>query len=340
MNIPSHILISVVVPAFNVEKYIERCVDSLLQQTHKEMEIIVIDDLSTDGTAAILDALAERDARVRVIHMEKNVGVHAARVVGVRAAKGGYIGFVDSDDWVAPRAYAKLWQAVIENDADIAICGADKISEKGAFLGSKVKFSKHQVRRECLFEDFCQRKFGSGVLWNKLYRAALIRKYGTISLERKVDAAEDYIVNVGCFSEAQCVVTLPKSYYYYLVRSDSASRVGCNGKNFSRILAAYVCCLENYSQLNQAQLAWIEELFTSQMRNVDYRVESLDLLEPHKADLKESLQRLAEVRPEAIYSLLYAFSQVRKDEPQRLHNLLRYFYITGRAWLQRLTATA
>ncbi len=217
-------LVSIIVPAYNVENYINGCLNSIIAQTYSEIEILVVNDASTDRTYDAILELIKEDARVKVVNLDNNVGVHAARAKGIYEAKGQFIGFVDSDDSVAPKMVEILLKSVIANNADIAICGAERVSESGDRLGSKVKFTHPFCQHSNILEDFCSRRFGSGVLWNKLYKAELIKKHGTIILDRKIDASEDYIVNVGCFSEASCVSIVKDTLYYYLLRAESASQ--------------------------------------------------------------------------------------------------------------------
>ena len=113
-------LISVIIPVYNVEPYLPKCLESVCNQTYDNLEIILIDDGSTDNSGQICDMWAERDSRIVVIHKE-NGGVSAARNDGLKRAKGELIGFVDSDDWVEPSMYKKLFSAI--GDTDMACCG-------------------------------------------------------------------------------------------------------------------------------------------------------------------------------------------------------------------------
>lgn len=324
-------LLSIVLPAFNVEKYIQRSVESVLRQTHKELELMAVNDCANDRTGDILDALAAQDSRLRVIHLGENVGVHASRAIGVQASRGSHIGFIDADDWVAPEMYAKLLEACNRDDADIAICGAVSASAIDQLGGAKVRFSCRQTIDADLLARFCALEFGSGVLWNKLYRASLIRPYAALQLERRVDAAEDYIVNVGCFADASRVVTLPEVYYYYYERSDSASRVGSGAKNFSRTLRAYAVCLETYRALPCEQRNQIESLYARQLRYDCYRVVSETELQPFEDELRESLQRLALVHPASIYSLIHVFDRHGRPKQVGLRAALTGLYSAGKA---------
>lgn len=115
-------LVSVIIPAYNIEKYIGRCLDSVLSQIYENLEIIIVDDGSSDGTGKILDDYEKRDSRIKVIHKE-NGGVSSARNKGLDMAVGDYIGFVDGDDIIAPEMYETLVKLLEEEDADIAHCG-------------------------------------------------------------------------------------------------------------------------------------------------------------------------------------------------------------------------
>ena len=116
-------LISVIVPVYRVEKYLKQCVDSILAQSHRNLEVLLIDDGSPDACPAICDAYAEADSRVRVIHQE-NQGPSAARNAGLDACRGEYIGFADSDDWMEPELLASLLRMLQEKNLDVAFSAA------------------------------------------------------------------------------------------------------------------------------------------------------------------------------------------------------------------------
>ena len=232
-------LVSIVVPAFNADATLPRCIGSLLGQTHRNIEVIVVNDASTDGTSRVLGELAARDNRLRVENLAHNVGVHAARRIGVRASRGNFIGFADSDDWMAPGMYAHLLQEAQRTGAEIVVCGADCVSEDGLPLPPKVSFPVRRVFEDDLLARFCRLEFGSGLQWNKLYRAPLIRRYSELELSRRFgDGPEDYIVNVGCFASARRVVTVPERHCSYVIRSQSSSNSISTPGAFLRVLGA------------------------------------------------------------------------------------------------------
>ena len=114
-------LISIIVPVYNMEQYMERCVNSIINQTYSNLEIILVDDGSTDRSPAMCDEYALKDERIKVVH-KVNGGLSDARNAGLKVATGAYIGYVDSDDWVELSMYQKLYEACIENDAQVAVC--------------------------------------------------------------------------------------------------------------------------------------------------------------------------------------------------------------------------
>lgn len=126
-------LISVIVPVYNIKEYLERCVDSILAQTWGNLEILLVDDGSDDGTEKLVDELREKDDRIRVFH-KKNGGSSSARNLGIREAKGTYLGFVDSDDYIEPFMYERLYRAIKETGMSVAQGGRKEIDERGKAL--------------------------------------------------------------------------------------------------------------------------------------------------------------------------------------------------------------
>ena len=140
--------ISIIVPVYQVEKYLNECIDSILAQTFTDFELILVDDGSPDNCPALCDAAAKRDSRVRVIH-KQNGGVSTARNAGLDAAQGNWIAFVDSDDTAAPEYLEKMHKAVLETGADFAICSSQCIDETGKTLAG----GEHKLYRRKLLEN-------------------------------------------------------------------------------------------------------------------------------------------------------------------------------------------
>lgn len=123
-------LISVIVPVYNIEEYLPRCVKSIVNQSYKNLEILLVDDGSTDGTGALCDRLAETDSRIRVFHKE-NGGSSSARNFGIKESRGEFLAFVDSDDYIEPEMYERLMQGIINSGTLMAQIGRDEVDEKG-----------------------------------------------------------------------------------------------------------------------------------------------------------------------------------------------------------------
>ncbi len=122
-------LISVIVPVYNSEKYVNRCIDSILNQTYENLEVLLINDGSSDGSLKICEDWAEKDKRVKIVN-EKNKGVSAARNLGIKYATGDYVGFVDNDDWLRPEMYEKMLELIEKEKADVAVCKFINVDEK------------------------------------------------------------------------------------------------------------------------------------------------------------------------------------------------------------------
>lgn len=164
-------LISVIIPVFRVEAYLRRCMDSVLAQTYEKMEIILVDDGSDDGCPAICDEYAKKDSRVRVIH-QKNAGLSGARNTGIDEAKGEYLAFVDSDDYLSPEFLERLYTACIETDSDMSVCRWEyvkggPIPEGGS--GKTQTFTGRQMLANLYIPDGAY----FVVAWNKLYKREL-----------------------------------------------------------------------------------------------------------------------------------------------------------------------
>ena len=166
-------LISVIVPVYNVENYLDKSIGSILAQTYQNLELILVDDGSKDASGAMCDAWRAKDARIRVIH-QANGGQALARNHGIDEAAGAYLAFIDSDDWIAPDYLETLYRLLQEHRAEISICDKQMIYESGG--QAKSSEEEDQIRdytnREALKALFYQREIDNSP-WGKLYRASL-----------------------------------------------------------------------------------------------------------------------------------------------------------------------
>jgi glycosyltransferase involved in cell wall biosynthesis len=323
---PSPPEITVIVPAYNVAPFIEHTLNTVLNQMCVSLELVVVDDCSSDSTSELIQKVALNDRRVKVIEHNVNKGLHAARISGAKEALGAYIGFVDGDDWVDPEMYGKMLSVARESNADIVICGAGSVTPSGEDMGDKVRF-RSRVRYDNIaaLRKFCHLGLGTGVLWNKIYRSEIIRSNLIIDLPRDVDSGADYIVNFGAFADSRSVVAIPEVLYSYVQRMDSMSNSARGARSFSRTLLAYVHCIEANATREEEFLRLIDTLYCKQLTMHCYRVGSLSEFDSSCEGLiSRSLERLAAVRPGGIYSLIHAFDGCNDQGRRKVWSALRH----------------
>lgn len=211
-------LVSVIIPAYNIEDYIGRCLDSIISQTYKNLEIIVVDDGSRDHTGEILDNYAKKDRRIKVIHKE-NGGVSSARNKGIEAAEGDYIGFIDGDDLIESEMYKTLVDLLEEENADIAHCGYQMVFPDRIDYYHNTGKKKIQTTEEGL-KDLLSGEMIEPGLVNKIYKKELI-KY--CRLDETVKINEDLLMNYQLFKLSQKSVYYDITPYSYMIRSRSAT---------------------------------------------------------------------------------------------------------------------
>lgn len=216
-------MISIIIPAYNIQDYIGKCLDSVLNQTYKKLEIIVVDDGSKDQTLRIINEYAEKDSRIRVIS-KANGGVTSARFCGIEAAKGEYIGFVDGDDYVEPMMYECLMKNAEESGADISHCGYQMV-----FLNGRVDYyyntnKKVLQDKQTGLRDLLQGQFVEPGLVNKLYKKSLFEKLIQNELmDFSIKINEDLLMNYYLFKEANKATYEDICFYRYVLRRNSAA---------------------------------------------------------------------------------------------------------------------
>lgn len=164
--------ISVVVPAYNVEKYIEKCVDSIIGQTLTDIEIILVDDGSRDATGKICDDLALKDERITVVH-KQNGGLSDARNTGINAASGEFICFIDGDDYIHPQYCEILFNLITADNADISVCGFKKVDGYNIEFENKELYKTDVFNKSAAMQELIIGEKFMNYAWNKLYRKSL-----------------------------------------------------------------------------------------------------------------------------------------------------------------------
>lgn len=221
-------LISIIVPIYNAECYLQKCIDSLLNQTYSNIEIILVDDGSTDNSARICDVLSQKDLRIKIVHQE-NQGVSATRNKGLDIATGSYIGFVDADDTVQPDFYKNLYSALIEYDADLSICNQSLVMDNQTFVDGVSKevlcFNKNNAIEQMLLG-----KIFRGGPCNKLFKADLCKN---LKFDIDINVGEDLLFCIKYLLKCEKIIFVPQSYYNYFIHEGSAWTSNFTEKTFT-----------------------------------------------------------------------------------------------------------
>jgi len=219
--------ISIIIPVYNVAPYIQKCLQSIQQQTYRELEIILVDDGSTDNSGQICDEFSALDRRFRVLHKE-NGGVSSARNAGIDLASGQYIAFVDPDDYLSHGFYENLYNAIIEQNADFAIAGIIAITESGkptfpesvgtfnvykTLLGKSLFYNNNNDVLEGILSNYI-----NCLSWNKLFKREL---WGKVRYPVALSLGEDLAIIPGICAKANRAIYTPDAVYYYRLREKS-----------------------------------------------------------------------------------------------------------------------
>lgn len=223
-------LLTVVVPVYNTSHYLSKCLESIMYQQYKNLDIILIDDGSTDGSGKICDEFSNIDNRIRVFH-QKNMGLVATRKFGVELAKGDLITFVDSDDWIEFDMYYKMMAAYMEFEPDMVTSGitienGDKVSYEIDIIPAGLydhKKIKDQIVSCMMYDEHSRRRAVTPSVWNKIYKKDLFRKI-IFNLDESITYGEDAAVTYIYIAKATRIMVLNKSWYHYVIHSDSMSR--------------------------------------------------------------------------------------------------------------------
>ena len=235
--------VSIIVPVYNARDYLERCVDSILNQEYTDLELLLVNDGSTDGSGELCENYRKTDPRVHVIHKE-NTGVSDSRNLAIRRARGKYLQFADSDDWMAPEAAKLLVRKAEETGCDMVIADfyrviGDRVSHKGDIEEDKVmtkeEFASHMMERP---SDFYY-----GALWNKLYRRNIVEEH-QLSMNREISWCEDFMFNLEYLRYARSISALQIPIYYYVKRKGS---LVSQSMNISKVIQMKLVVFEYYN---------------------------------------------------------------------------------------------
>lgn len=246
-------MISVIVPVYNVEKYLHKCVDSIINQTYKDLEIILVDDGSPDNCPKICDEYAQKDNRIKVIHKE-NGGVSSARNVGLISAQGEFVQFIDSDDFIKEQMIEKLISSLHETSSDIVVCRAITYYDSG-----KEKIQKNDKWEEVLNRDDAAKLIFSemnNAMWNKLFKKELAE--GILFEEGRTFGEDPYFL-AQILNKSKKVSFVSEELYYYRQRENSITSGKFSEKRFDQVYfkdKMYDYFTENFSQIVHLAERW------------------------------------------------------------------------------------
>lgn len=278
-------VISIIVPIYKVEKYLKRCIDSILNQTFKDFELILVNDGSPDGCGEICDDYSKKDNRIKVIH-KKNGGLSDARNCGIDIASGEYIGFVDSDDFIHRDMYKILYELSKKNDFDIVQCKYKKFIRSANFedfnnkkLNFKVYSSRDAIR------NLIDNNNLNVNVWNKLYKRSLFD--GVRFPKEKIH--EDEFITYKLFYKSNSIVYCDEELYYYFQNDEGIMRSTDLIKRFDRIEALEQRSeflfsnneIELYEQSNCSLFFYLTKLYFLMVNNKNIDEEYMNLLKNH-----------------------------------------------------------
>lgn len=230
--------VSIIVPVYNAEKYLQRCVDSICKQTLQDIEVVLVDDGSKEPCAALCDALAQADARVKVIH-KQNAGAGLARNTGLEVITGEYIGFVDADDYIVPTMYETLYDAAKKHDADMVVSGVrfvggNTFSQEGdcwekSYFDTETLFEGNEIKTlllgvaGALPHEAEDSRYGVGV-WKNLFRNRLREEKNLAFLSEREIMSEDTLFLIDFIKCCSKAVGIPGAFYCYCRNDDSISK--------------------------------------------------------------------------------------------------------------------
>lgn len=311
--------ISVIIPVYNSIRYLRKCVESVMEQSYENLEIICIDDGSTDGAGALLDELKDRDSRLVVIH-DKNHGESHARNRGLSLASGEYIAFVDCDDWIDSGMYELLITQAVKYAADISACSWYKeiltIEDAVELWSSEEVRNKKKVEKSCFEREELARYVyerdayrGFSYMWNKLYRREALYREGKmlrfpedIRLGGDVIFLGEAVLNAGraCYTE--------EAMYHYRIRPSSASHSE-NLEGYKTWIYAYEYLIDLYQKEGMS-----EDIIRYQKRFLAYHASNAAKVS-HRDGKTEELRYFQKVMKD--YQETY--EEMNRDFPERIH---------------------
>lgn len=291
--------ISVIVPVYNAEKYLDRCVKSIINQTFSDFELILVDDGSPDNSGTLCDEWSKKDSRIKVIH-QQNAGAGAARNAGLAIATGDYIGFIDSDDWIEPEMYQLLYDSIIKYKTQVAMCQMQNRKNDCGISLVKYKMNPRIMNKKQTFEEFF-RVHGENAMISvciKLIDRKILDNFkfleGTIS--------EDVMASYCIIKNSELTAVLDIPLYNYFINARGVTKSAVTQKDFEYIRSFYHIWKDvekNYPSISRyAYMNFIRANFTilSKMKLFGYN--------RHDETLQEKRQQLKNIVRKNFWNLL------------------------------------
>lgn len=268
-------LISIIIPIYNVESYLPACIDSIQKQTHTKLQIILVDDGSTDHSGKICDEYATKDNRIEVIH-QPNAGVSVARNNGMRIAKGEYIAFVDGDDYIHHQMYEVLLTSLAESTYDFAMILGKQVTDDHIqeFPPIKKPLTQFVITQKAAIQGLFNYSSGTGleeiqlqVVWNKLYKSTLLKGEFFSST-----GTEDTEFNCRIYQKSYQAILIKEDLYYWVQRATSITHQKIN-RNYIDRANSYYLCLQNIPNNKLSYQGYCLEKLYKTMVNIRYHAQ-------------------------------------------------------------------
>ncbi len=295
-------LISIIIPVYNGEKYLSKCIDSILSQTYQNLEIILVDDGSIDSSPKICDEYSKKDNRIKVIH-KKNGGVSSARNIGIAESTGDYIGFVDSDDYIELNMYENLFKALKDNNTEISMCGYNELENNK--ITKSIIPNQNTISGEELLKDIFEELFRP-VVWNKLFKRCLFfNGSNQICFPENVTFGEDALMIVSILNATDNISIVHKALYNYNIFNNSLSHNLTDEKKLSIIY--YRDTLKDICSVKFPNLS-------NQLDEACFNITILILTELHFSNLKDKNDYINSLKKD-----------IKKYHPQKFKCKLKRF---------------
>ncbi len=295
--------VSVIVPVFNAGEKLVPSIESLLNQTLKDIEIILVNDASTDDSGSVIDQLVNANDNIMSVHLPENKGVHEARLAGLKISTAPWIGFLDADDFARPKMFETMLSAGECNGVDIVVCGSDRVTPERKIISPKLHFLRSKKVSVDVFERFCKFDFGTGMLWNKLFKRSVIEPWFDLQFPWRQSINEDLLLNIGCFYNAGSVYLINDRLHEYVFIDSSVTTKMQKSWAYSETFRAYAVAVTCYQRLGEEAMMNIIDMYRTQIGWVTYQVEGAGRLSKYKEQLEEATCLLYKENPYALAAI-------------------------------------